>query len=138
MVSIDILRRSDDTDRREPDWPGKEVFLAQLRADLVEHGVPVTDAWASQMSTNGDSFSWLVAAMGTGGAGTALALALHKFIDRHKHTKVIIHQDGHAVEVTGYSAKDVERILKAASHKEEPDTEPDQSQEPPQLSDQAD
>lgn len=136
-LHIDIVRDHHPDRPREPDWAGKKTLLAELRADLVKHGVPTEMAGWQQWSTAGDSFSWLVAAVSGGGAGTTLALALHKFVDRHKGKQVVLRQDGSVAEVTGYSAEDVERILKVAM-REERGPGPDQGHALPQPSDQND
>lgn len=49
----------------------------------------------------------LVVSLGSGGAVTALIVALQKFLDRHNGRTVVFRPDGQVESMSGYSAKDV-------------------------------
>ncbi|WP_432198221.1 hypothetical protein [Streptomyces sp. bgisy027] len=55
----------------------------------------------------------LIAIFGAGGAGTVLAAALKKFFTRHQGKKVAFRVNGNVESIHGYSAAEVERIVKA-------------------------
>lgn len=55
----------------------------------------------------------LVAAFGAGGAGSVLAAALMKFFSRHRGKKVVFGVNGKVRSIQGYSAAEVERVIKA-------------------------
>ncbi|MFJ2574976.1 hypothetical protein ACIOYT_31740 [Streptomyces halstedii] len=55
----------------------------------------------------------LVAALGAGGAGTVLAAALMRFFTRNRGKKVAFRTDGKVQSMHGYSAAEVERVVRA-------------------------
>ncbi|MFD8710909.1 hypothetical protein ACFV07_10645 [Streptomyces anulatus] len=54
----------------------------------------------------------LVAAMGAGGAGTVLAAALMRFFTRNRGKRVAFRTDGKVQSMHGYSAAEVERVVR--------------------------
>ncbi|MEU3767910.1 hypothetical protein AB0E55_22900 [Amycolatopsis keratiniphila] len=64
-------------------------------------------------SGSGTYVDVVVAAVSTGGAGTVLMATLGKLFTRHQDKTVEFDVDGELKIVRGYSAKDVERIVKA-------------------------
>jgi hypothetical protein len=53
----------------------------------------------------------LAVALRPGGAGTALVVALQRFLERHKGKSVTFGPEGNVETMIGYSAKDVQKVL---------------------------
>lgn len=72
--------------------------------------------WSKQRMASGAGnfqyFDVLVALLGSGGAGAAIAAALGKFLVRHKHKEIEFHSDGELKLVKGYTASEFDRIMK--------------------------
>ena len=90
-------------------------FLKELQDHLAENGVEVTKDQITRDAGLQSAAGWisevLVAAVGSGGAITALAISLQKLIERHKDKRFTLISESMRIDVTGYSIKELERIL---------------------------
>lgn len=97
---------------------GNFAIMKELAGILIENGVAAHAYVDSPTSGSGGSFyAVLTVAIGSGGAVTALAISLQKFITRHASKKVTFSSraDGtfEKIELTGYSIEEVEQALKS-------------------------
>jgi hypothetical protein len=61
----------------------------------------------------GAIWSLWIAAAGSGGVMTALVVGLQRFFERHKDTKFVLEEGNRRIELSGLSAKELERVMQA-------------------------
>lgn len=73
--------------------------------------------WTTQrLAVGAGGFQYLdvlVALLGSGGAGAAIAAALGRFLVRHEHKEIEFYSGGELKLVRGYTASEFDRIIKA-------------------------
>jgi len=100
----------------DPDFDGGKYMRALLdgRSDvrwrIGWRGIPGTEFSGPDGMTLANV---IVAAVSAGGAGTVLMATLGKLFTRHQDKTVEFDVDGRLKVVRGYSAKDVDRVVKA-------------------------
>jgi hypothetical protein len=102
------------------DRPGRVEFVVtssqadELLALLAEESVSAAPDPRLVRGPSPDMLTTVVAAVGSPAACTAVAMAVRKFFDRHKGKRIRVDEAGLA-EAENYSARDIERIVRALS-----------------------
>jgi hypothetical protein len=85
--------------------PERVVFLREcLEAEGLHVGTALSHAANPWLEI-------LTVSLRSGGVGPALAVALQKFLERHKNKSVTFRPDGKVEKIFGYSAKDVTTMV---------------------------
>ncbi|OLZ51570.1 hypothetical protein [Amycolatopsis keratiniphila] len=69
----------------------------------------------TQVTNTSSLMQMVTVGVGSGGAVTALVVALQKFFERYKDKNVSFGPNGQVESMTGFSARDVTRVLDAAN-----------------------
>lgn len=107
------------------DEPGGVEFVVtsssveELIGLLAEEDISAAPAVRQVRSVGSDMLTAVVAVVENPAAWAAVGIAVKKFFDRHKGKRVRVDESG-VVDASNYSARDLERIIRAVS-----DTEPD-------------
>ncbi|WP_131735559.1 hypothetical protein [Actinomadura roseirufa] len=110
------------------DGPGAVEFVItssnaeELLSLLVDEGVSAVPQARRVRGAGTDVLTTVVATAGNAAAWAATGVAVRKFIDRHKGKRIQVDEDGLA-EAENYSARDIERIVRALSAVERDDND---------------
>ncbi|MBB4910550.1 effector-associated constant component EACC1 [Actinophytocola algeriensis] len=102
-----------------PGYSGHTDWLLRVSPDQADVLRSCLEAEGLHVGTEiehsaGSVLEILTVALGAGGAGTALVVALEKFLERHKDKSVTFGAEGNVETMTGYPMKDVQRVLAEA------------------------
>ena len=100
----------------EPGHPGQSDRILRVSPDQAQFLRECLEAEGLHVSRvlEFSAGSWLeviAVALGSGGAVTTLAIALQKFLERHKDKNVSFGPEGRLESMAGYSAKHVQQVL---------------------------
>lgn len=106
---------------RGPDGEHREYneILVELSEIMVKSGIDAEVVTSSSGSNTGYTehlVQEIFAAVSSGGAVTALAVTVHKLIEKHKDSKVSVIRrpstgEEEVIDLKGYSPREIERIL---------------------------
>jgi hypothetical protein len=109
------------------DSPGEiELIVSRseseaLLADLADRGVPASRKQQTRRSSGSSLLDVVVATVHNAAMWAALGLSVRAFLNRNRGKKLQIGQDGRTT-ATDYSARDIERILRALAEVPENDS----------------
>jgi len=107
--------------------PGRVEFVVtssraeELLVLLAEEGVSAAPDPRLVRGPGSDVLTTVVAVAGNPAAWAAAGLAVRKFFDRHKGKRIRVDETG-LTEAENYSARDIERIVRALSAVEQDDS----------------
>jgi hypothetical protein len=107
-----------------PGYPGESELILRISPEQTEFLRECLEAeglYASSVIEHSAN-SWLdvlAVSLGSGGALTALIVALQKFLDRHDGKTVVFRPDGQVESMSGYSAKDVAAVVEVSREKQQ-------------------
>ncbi|MEV5819107.1 hypothetical protein AB0L22_08020 [Micromonospora haikouensis] len=89
-----------------------EQYVGEVRALLATQEVAVQRSPAAFRTTGSDLMTTLVAVADTPAAWVAVGIGLKAFFDRHRGKRIKVDEDG-LTDASDYSARDIERIIRA-------------------------
>lgn len=101
------------------------THVGEFQALLAEQHVTATSDPQPVRGAGTDIVTIVAAVAGNPAAWAAIGLAVRKFFDRHRGKRIRVDENGLA-EAQNYSAKDIERIVRALSSTEQDNTDADE------------
>lgn len=107
-----------------PGYPGESELILRIsreQTEILRECLEAEGLHASSVIEHSAN-TWLdvlAVGLGSGGAGTALVVALQKFLERRNGKNVVFRPDGQVESMTGYSGKDVAAVVAVSREKQQ-------------------